>query len=88
LFGKPVFKKPLENNFGWMGLVGIAAGIVVAILGLVLGVNSQDTARIWFYLLVSAMMTLVGVQLVISWVLMRILEELEQRESLVQKDLL
>jgi len=88
LFGKPVFKKPLENNFGWMGLVGIAAGIVVAIVGLVLGVNSADTARIWFYLLISAMMTLVGVQLVISWVLMRILEELEQREALVQKDLL
>lgn len=88
LFGKPVFKKPLENNFGWMGLAGIAGGILVAVLGLVLGINSLDTARIWFYLLVSAMMTLVGVQLVISWVLMRILEELEQREALVEKDLL
>jgi hypothetical protein len=33
------------------------------------------------------MLTLVGVQLFISWIVMRVLEELSQREVLVEMDL-
>ena len=26
LFGKPIFKKPLDQQFGWLGIVAIVAG--------------------------------------------------------------
>jgi hypothetical protein len=42
---------------------------------------------LWLYLLASAMLILVGVQLMISWVVIRVLEELSQREQLVSADL-
>jgi hypothetical protein len=42
---------------------------------------------LWLYLLGSAMLILVGVQLIIYWVLMRVLEELSQRELLARKDM-
>ena len=37
-------------------------------------------ARLWLYLLGSAMLILMGVQFIIYWVLLRVLEELSQRE--------
>ncbi len=87
LFNKPIFDPPLETHFGWMGLVGLAAGLVVAIVSLVLGLTGWEIERLWLYLLGSAMVILVSVQLFIYWILMRILQELSQRESLVEKDL-
>ncbi|MCA9971699.1 MAG: glycosyltransferase family 2 protein [Anaerolineales bacterium] len=87
LFGKPVFKTPLNHHFGWMGAVGIALGLVVAIASLSLGVSGWAIERLWLYLLGSAMATLLGVQLIIYWVLLRILEELGQREMLTKKDM-
>jgi hypothetical protein len=87
LFGKPIFDPPLESHFGWLGLVGLAGGLVLAAASLVLSVQWGDIARVWLYLLGSAMMMLVGVQLVIYWLLMRVLEQLSQREDLARKDL-
>ncbi len=40
LFGKPIFKKPLEQNFGWFGLVTIAIGFVIGLVSLILGVHN------------------------------------------------
>jgi len=87
LFGKPIFKTPLDQQFGWMGIVSILIGIVIGLISLMLGVNGWDIDRLWFYLLSSAMIFLVGVQLVIYWLLLRILEELSQREVLTRQDL-
>ncbi len=88
LFGKPIFKKiPLNHHFGWMGLVSVLVGVVVAVGSLALGVSGWEIERLWLWLLGSAMATLVGVQLIIYWVLLRVLEELGQRELLTQKDL-
>ena len=33
------------------------------------------------------MLTLVGVQLIIYWILMRVLDDLSQREVLIEKDM-
>jgi hypothetical protein len=52
-----------------------------------LGVSGWAIERLWLYLLGSAMLVLVGVQLVIYWVLLRVLAELSQREVLAKKDL-
>jgi hypothetical protein len=90
LFGKPVFKTPLNHHFGWMGglalLGGLALGVGSLGIGIGTGSGAEGIQRLWLYLLAAAMATLVGVQLIIYWVLLRILEELGQRELLTQKD--
>jgi hypothetical protein len=87
LFGKPLFTPSLDQHFGWIGLLGLAAGMLLALMALALGLNGWDIERLWLYLLASAMVMLVSVQLVLYWVLMRVLEELSQREGLTQRDL-
>lgn len=87
LFGRPILDPPLDRQFGWIGLVFLLAGLVLGGVSVVLGVNGWEIARLWLYLLGSAMLILVGVQLVIYWVLMRVLEELSQREFLAKKDM-
>ncbi len=87
LFGRPIFKTPLDRQFGWMGLAGMAGGFALGIASLALGVNGWDTGRLWLYMLGSAMLVLVGVQLGVYWVLLRVLDELSQRERLIQEDL-
>jgi hypothetical protein len=87
LFGKPIFKTPLDQQFGWMGLVGIVLGVVIGITSLVLGLRGWEIERIWFYLLGSALVFLVGVQLFVYWLLLRVLEELSKREVLTRQDM-
>ena len=87
LFGKPIFKTPLDQQFGWMGIAAVLLGIVVGLVSLVLGVRGWEIDRLWFYLLSSAMMFLVGVQLFIYWLLLRILEELSRREVQIKNDM-
>jgi len=87
LFGKPIFKTPLDRQFGWMGLVGIVAGLVLGIVSLVLGLGGWPVERLWLYLLAGTMLILLGVQLSVFWVIMRVLEELSQRDALARLDL-
>ncbi|MCB8923692.1 MAG: hypothetical protein H6662_19060 [Ardenticatenaceae bacterium] len=88
LFGQPIFKrKPLNHHFGWMGALGVLVGLIIAVVSLALGVSGWAIERLWLWLLGSAMVTLIGVQLVIYWVLLRVLEELGQREMLTKKDM-
>jgi glycosyltransferase involved in cell wall biosynthesis len=87
LFGKPIFKTPLDQQFGWMGIVAVILGIAIGAVSLTLGVRGWDIERLWFYLLSSAMIFLVGVQLFIYWLLLRILEELSQREVQIRSDM-
>lgn len=87
LFGKPIFDPPLDRQFGWMGIVTAGAGVAVAAVALTLGVQGWEIDRLWLYLVGSALLILVGFQLIISWLVMRILEELAEREVHVQRDL-
>jgi glycosyltransferase involved in cell wall biosynthesis len=80
LFGRPIFKTPIDRQFGWMGLASVIAGLVVGLISMGLGLRGWEIGRLWLYLLGSAMFILVGVQLAIYWVLLRTLEELSQRE--------
>ena len=81
LFGKPIFTPSLDHHFGWMGLVTVGIGLITGVIAIILGVNGWEIARLWLYLLGSAMLILLGSNLVIYWVLMRILEELSLREG-------
>lgn len=87
LFGKPIFKTPLEQQFGWMGILSIVVGLTIGLLSLILGIRGWEIERLWFYLVGSALIFLVGVQLVTYWLLLRILEELNQREILTKHDM-
>ena len=87
LFGKPIFKTPLDKQFGWMGVAAIFAGLVIGLTALGLGVQGWEIGRLWFYMVGSALIFLVGVQLMVYWLLLRILEELSQREMLTQQDI-
>ena len=80
LFGNPIFKTPLDRHFGWAGLALTILGLIVGTTSAVLGITGWDVSRLWLYLLGSGMMVLVGVQLLIYWVLLRVLEELSQRD--------
>lgn len=87
LFGKPIFDPPLDRHFGWMGLLAVVGGLAAGGVSLGLGFSGWPVSRLWLYLLGSAMVILVGVQLMISWAVMRVLEGLNQRERLVTADL-
>src|SRR5512143_2655790 len=65
LFGKPIFKTPLDKQFGWMGLVAMVAGPMVALVALLIGAHSWEIGRLWFYMVCSALIFLVGVQLIV-----------------------
>jgi hypothetical protein len=87
LFGKPIFNPPLDRHFWWMGgflvIVGFAAGVITLILGL----NGWALDRLWLWMVASAMATLIGVQLIVSWIVMRVLDELSQREIKQAQDM-
>ena len=87
LLGKPIFKPSLDHYFGWFGLIASAVGFAIALVSLGLGVSGWEISRLWLYLLGSALFILVGIQLIIYWLLMRVLEELSQREANMMKDL-
>ena len=87
LFGKPIFKTPLDRQFGWMGALSFLIGLVIGLISLGLGIGGWDFNRLWLYLIGSAFFILVGVQLIIYWLLMRVLEDLSQRDIQARQDL-
>jgi hypothetical protein len=86
LFGRPIFKTPLDRHFGWLGLASALIGVLTALISLALGIQGWDIARLWLYLLGSAMMVLVGVQFIVFWVVLRVLDEIVQRDLKPQPD--
>jgi len=87
LFGKPIFDPPLDRHFWWMGGLLVLMGGSVAVGSLALSFGGWDMSRLWLWLLGGSMLILIGMQLVISWLVMRVLEELSQREIKVGLDL-
>src|SRR6185295_13752134 len=55
LFGKPIFKTPLDKHFGWTGLLSIFAGLAIGVTALGLGAQGWEIKRLWFYMVGSAM---------------------------------
>ena len=87
LFGRPLFKRPLERHFGWMGLVTMVLGLAVGAVSLGLSLGGWSIERLWLYLVGVAMLLLVGLELAVFWVITRVLAELSQREVQVAQDL-
>lgn len=86
LFGRPLFRRPLEGRFGLAGILAASLGVALSAITLGLGIRGWPITRLWLYQLAAALFILAGLQLFLSWVLMRVLGELSQRESQVCKD--
>lgn len=80
IFGTPLFARPLERHFGWAGLLAGGAGTALATASLALGLSGWPIDRLWLYLVGSALLILVGVQLLVSWILMETLADVSARE--------
>ncbi len=74
-----ILGRPIDHQFGWLGAVVFLGGITVAVTSLALALQGWEISRLWLWLLGSALFTLVGLQLFISWVLMRVMEALSER---------
>ncbi len=84
LFGRPVFRKPLEQRFGAIGIALFVFGVVLFIAAAVIP-NDSDPA--WFLLVPSAMFVMTGIQLGMSWLLVHLLTELSKRDLKVEADM-
>jgi glycosyltransferase involved in cell wall biosynthesis len=88
LFGRPLFDPPLDRYFGWLGVLVAGGGMTLGSASLALAMwGGWDIARLWLWLVGSALLVLVGLQLVVSWVLMRVLERLSARDVRVHEEL-
>jgi glycosyltransferase involved in cell wall biosynthesis len=79
--------RSLEPSFGWLGLLTMAVGVVLAATAMVLGSAGWEMSRLWLWLLGSALFFLVGIQLLISWIVARVLEALAEREDLINGEM-
>ncbi len=87
LFGKPIFKTPLEKQFGWIGLVAFIAGLLIGVVSVILSLNGWEIVRLWLYLLGGALINLVGIQLILNWILIIVLGDLSHRDLRVSEDM-
>jgi len=62
-------------------------GLGLGLVSLAFGLNDGDVNRQWFWMLASSMIFIIGVQLLVSWFVMRVLEQLNLREGQVDLDL-
>lgn len=87
IFGGLIFRTSPDRHFWWMGLLSFVGGLLLGLVSLGLSFGGWDTTRLWLYLLVSAMAILIGVQFIIYWVLIRVLDEVSQRDEMTRQDL-
>jgi glycosyltransferase involved in cell wall biosynthesis len=87
LFGRPILHRPLEQDFGWIGASAVAIGTAMGAASLGLSLGGWEIERLWMYLLGSAMMVLMGLQLVVFWIIIRVLDDLRQRELRTTQDM-
>ena len=86
LFGRPIFDPPLDRHFGWLGLLAGGVGVALAGGSLALSQAGQwDIARLWLWLVASALLVLVGLQLIVSWVVFQVLDALNRRDTRVEE---
>jgi glycosyltransferase involved in cell wall biosynthesis len=84
---RDVFIRSLEPSFGWIGVFGMFVGVGLTAIAIILGSAGWEISRLWFWLLGGALFFLVGMQLLISWIVARVLKALAEREELIHGDM-
>jgi len=87
LIGRPLFRKPLESYFGWLGLSAIFGGGLIYLLAIWLNWTAPTSVAPWFAPAVSAILALTGLQLLTSWLLVIVLAELSTQDARAEADL-
>ena len=87
LFGKRIFDPPLETHFGTLGIVLVSLGVIAAVVLLALALSGWTLEQMWLWMIAGAMATLIGLQLIVSRVIMNVLADLSQRESRQSEDM-
>lgn len=87
LWGKPLFNIRWEQHFGWAGIVLLVGALAIAVTSLVLAFNGWTLEQLWLYYLATACFALIGIQLVVSWIQVQVLDTLRVRERLADEDL-
>src|SRR5581483_2483871 len=87
MFGRVLFDPPLDYYFGRIGVIAACVGILVSLIVLGLIVQGWSLTQLWFWLLLSALLIVVGVELGMAYLVIRVLDELAQREASAQRDL-
>jgi hypothetical protein len=87
IFARPLFARPFDREFWWIGGFAVLIGMAIGSVSLALSFYTWPIERLWFWLLISAMAIVIGVQLIISWVVMRTLEQLSLRGGLAADDM-
>lgn len=82
-----ISKRQMDPHLGWAGLVILALGGLLGLVSLALGLQGWPVSRLWLYYLGSACLSLVGIQLIVAWIQMQVLEALRARDELVAHDL-
>ena len=80
LFGRPIIPR-FDRHFGWLGLIVGGVGLLMGAAALGLGFGGWEIQRLWLWLLGAALFQLTGLQMILSWILVRVLEELSMREA-------
>jgi glycosyltransferase involved in cell wall biosynthesis len=87
MFGGLIFRESPDRYFGWAGLTSLLVGVILAVVVLALGLGGWTLSQQWLYLLGSVILILVGLQLMISWLLTRVIDEVSHRDELTRQDL-
>jgi len=88
-FGTPIFNKPVERAFGWLGIATVAGGKLLYLISAINGWLNPKNKRVpsWFMPSVSTLMVLTGLNLILTWLLDTVLGELSERQEKAEIDL-
>lgn len=87
MFGRVIFDPPLDYYFGRIGGLAALGGLICSGVALTLIAMGWSLTQLWLWLLLGALLIVVGAQLGMSYLVIRVLDELAQREASVQRDL-
>jgi hypothetical protein len=77
----------IVRAFGWLGGVIVTIGVVVGLAAVVVSLPSGPVAPVWLWLVVAALLGLVGLLLVVCWLIARVFEGVAERDQRISHDL-
>jgi hypothetical protein len=87
MFGRILFDPPLDYYFGWIGGLAVLGGILISGIALGLLAAQWSLAQLWVWLTLGVLLLVVGAQLGMSFLVIRVLDELALRDANTQRDL-
>lgn len=87
MFGRVIFDPPLDYYFGRIGACAALSGILVSGIALWLITQHWTFEELWIWIVLGSLLIVVGAQLCMSYLVIRVLDELAQREASTQRDL-